>query len=55
MHIKQVGINIHRCPGKGNHSGTEFEFKVLDMWGEEVFHDGLNFTDDSLIFFKNVE
>lgn len=53
--VLQIGIDVHGGPGESDHSGSEFEFEVLDVGVEEELHDGLHFSDDSLVFFEHIE
>lgn len=35
MNMSQVTINVHRCPGKGNHTRAELVLKIFKMWNQQ--------------------
>jgi hypothetical protein len=50
MNVAEITINVHRSPGKSNHTGSQFVFKILKMRHKERLGVGSDLVDNSVVF-----
>jgi hypothetical protein len=54
MNMLKIRVNVHGGPGKGDHTGSELELKILKMGLEEVLGDRLDLSKNLLVLIENI-
>lgn len=49
LHLLEESVDVHRGPGESDHTRLKFEVEVFNVGAEDVFSDGVDHADDSLV------
>jgi len=53
VNMMKVAIDVHRSPGKGNHTRSELVFKVLEMGDKQTLGVRSDLVDDPVVLSQN--